>query len=268
VLDGRPLCGVLGFPVAHSRSPAIQNAAFEAVGLDWRYLRLPVRPELFEETVRGLPGSGYVGANVTIPHKLAALAVAESTSDAARAIGAANTLSFRDGRIAADNTDAAGLLDAIGRPVAGMRALVLGAGGAGRAAAWALSEAGADVAVWNRTAQRAASLAGELGVAHAERPAPVDLLVNATAVGLDPALPAEDALAALGLAGREPPAFVADLVYRGDGAPTPVSEWGGRAGATVVDGLEVLVRQGARSFTLWTGVPAPLDAMRAAARGG
>ncbi|MBX5468678.1 MAG: shikimate dehydrogenase, partial [Thermoleophilaceae bacterium] len=136
------LAGVLGQPVAHSRSPAMHNAAFRELGLDWRYVKLPVPPELFAELARALPGSGYRGANVTIPHKGAALALADERSDAAREIGAANTLTFADGAIVADNTDAQGLLDALGEPVAGRRALVLGAGGAGRAAAWALRGAG------------------------------------------------------------------------------------------------------------------------------
>ena len=132
--------GVCGWPVAHSRSPQMHNAALAAVGLaDWRYLRLPLPPELFEETVRALPAAGFRGVNVTIPHKEAALAVADEASDAARAIGAANTLTFEDGAIKADNTDAPGLLAALGEPVAGRRALVLGAGGSGRAAAWALA---------------------------------------------------------------------------------------------------------------------------------
>jgi shikimate dehydrogenase len=268
VLTGGPLCGVLGYPVAHSRSPAIQNAAFEACGLDWRYVKLPVRPELFEATVVALPQSGYRGANVTIPHKVAALKVADVPSPAARAIGAANTLVFGDGRIDADNTDAGGLLEALGAPVTGLRATVLGAGGAGRAAAWALRDAGAaEVVVWNRTPERAEALARELEVSAATAPGPADLLVNATSVGLDQA-PSDDALAALGLRDADPPATVVDLVYRGDGGPTPVAAWAARGGANVVDGLEVLVRQGALSFTLWTGLPAPLDAMRAAARGG
>src|SRR5205085_12697352 len=179
------LCGVLGYPVGHSRSPAIQAAAFRSAGLDWRYVKLPVRPELFEETVRALPASGYRGANVTIPHRLAALGVADRASPAAAAIGAANSLSFVDGRIEADNTDAGGLLDALDRPVAGLRALVLGAGGAGRAAAWALREAGAaGVAVWNRTRERADALARDIDVVAVERPGPADVLVNATSVGL------------------------------------------------------------------------------------
>jgi len=260
------LCGVLGHPVDHSRSPAIHNAAYAELGLDWRYVKLPVAPELFEETVRALPGSGYRGANVTIPHKVAALRAADTASPAAEAVGAANTLTFADGRVEADNTDAGGLLDAIARPVAGLRALVLGAGGAGRAAAWALREAGAaEVAVWNRTAERAGTLARELGVEHAERPGPADLLVHATSVGLDPEMPDDEALAALGLTELEPPPLVVDLVYRLRGI-TPVQSWAERAGVSVVDGLEVLVRQGARSFELWTGRPPPLEAMRAAAR--
>jgi shikimate dehydrogenase len=263
------LCGVLGYPVGHSRSPAIQNAAFEAAGLDWRYVKLPVRPELFRETVRALPASGYRGANVTIPHKLEALRLADSAAPAAAAIGAANTLSFGASGIEADNTDAGGLVDALERPVTGLRALVLGAGGAGRAAAWALREAGAaEVAVWNRTAVRAEELARALGVAVADRPGPADLLVNATAVGLDASVSDDEALAALGLLGADPPAVVVDLVYRADGAATPVAAWAARGQATVVDGLEVLVRQGALSFSLWTGLPAPLEAMRGAARAG
>ena len=136
--------GVCGWPVAHSRSPQMHNAALAAVGLaDWRYLRLPLPPELFEEAVRALPAAGFRGVNVTIPHKHAALALADEMTVAAQAIGAANTLTFEDGRIEADNTDAPGLIAAIGERVAGRSALVLGAGGAGRAAAWALRTAGA-----------------------------------------------------------------------------------------------------------------------------
>jgi shikimate dehydrogenase len=267
------LTGVLGFPVGHSRSPAMHNAAFRELGIDWRYMKLPVPQECFDETARALPGSGYRGANVTVPYKLAALALADEATDAARAIGAANTLTFTegdgegDGAIAADNTDAGGLLDALGSPPSGVRALVLGAGGAGRAAVWALREAGAaEVSVWNRTPERAAALAAELGVRHAEGVMPSDLLVNATTVGLDPALDRGAALESLGLTGLDPPATVVDLVY-GEQV-TPVVAWAQRAGSRVVEGLEVLVRQGARSLESWTGREAPLETMRAAARAG
>ena len=254
------LVGVLGHPVGHSRSPAIHNAAFTAVGLDWRYVKLPVEPELFAETVRALPESGYRGANATIPHKEAALAVADEASDAARAIGAANTLTFEDGRIHADNTDATGLLAALPEDPRGMAALVLGAGGAGRAAAWALREAGAEVSLWNRTPERAAALAGELGVAHVVAPVAADLVVNATSVGLD----SGDGIEELPLARVDPPRVAVELVYGAH--ETPFQAWGEAGGATVVDGLEVLVRQGALAFERWTGAEAPLDVMRRAAR--
>ena len=260
------MLGVAGYPVGHSRSPAMHGAALRAAGIPWRYVRLPLPPVRFAPTVRALPDSGFRGINVTIPHKLAALALADEAAPAARATGAANTLSFVDGAIHADNTDATGLLDALGEPVTGRRCLVLGAGGSGRAAAWALREAGAaEVRVWNRTAERAEALARELDVEVAARPGPCDVLVQATSVGL--AGEAEEgALQALGLLGLDPPPLVVDLVY--GATPTPVQRWAARGGARVVDGLEMLVRQGARSFTIWTGREPDVDAMREAARAG
>jgi len=259
--------GVLGWPVAHSRSPAIHNAALAALGMsDWHYQLLPVPPELFAETVRGLGGAGFVGTNVTIPHKQAALALADSASEAARAIGAANTLTFTaDGTIAAENTDAPGLIAAIGEPLAAKRALVLGAGGSARAAVWALREAGAaDVAIWNRTGERAAALARELTARAVSEPERAELLVNCTAVGLAPA-PGEE-LAQLGLTPALLGEFetVVDLVY-GE-RETELAAAARAAGARTVDGREILVAQGATSFELWTGREAPLQAMREAAR--
>src|SRR3954452_14767057 len=156
------------------------NAAYAALGLDWHYVKLPVPPELFKPTVRALPDSGYRGANVTIPHKLAALAVADGASDAARAIGAANTLTFGDDAgIEADNTDAGGFLDALGESPHGRTALVLGAGGAARAVVWALVEAGAsEVSIWNRTAERAEELASSFGARAVAHPVAADIAVN------------------------------------------------------------------------------------------
>ncbi len=233
----------------------MMNAAFRELRLDWRYFALPVPPGRFAETVRALAASGYRAANVTIPHKLAARELADELSEAARAIGAVNTLTLgEDGRIAGDNTDAAGLLDALGEPLP-ETALVLGAGGAARAAAWALAGAGARVTVWNRTTAKAVVLAEELGVDAAERPGPAELLVNATSVGLHP----EDSLEGLPLVDAR---VVVELVY-GD-APTPLARWAEERGARLVDGLEVLVRQGARSLALWTGREPPLEAMRRA----
>jgi shikimate dehydrogenase len=254
------LTGVAGWPVAHSRSPAMHNAAFRAVGLDdWLYVKLPLAPERFAEAVRALPASGFAGINVTIPHKQAALAVADSAAPAAAAIGAANTLTFAEGAIEADNTDAHGFLDAIAQSPAGRTALVLGAGGAARAVVWALREAGAaSVAVWNRTPERAAALAAELGADHARVPRPAEILVNATSAGLG------GAASELPLTEVGDPALVVDLVY-GD-APPPVSAWAAARGIALVDGLEVLVRQGALGFSRWTGKDAPVQDMREAVR--
>ncbi len=155
---------VLGHPVAHSRSPAMQNAALAALGLgdEWSYEAIGMPPADFAELTRALPAEGFVGANVTIPHKEAALALAGDASAAATEIGAANTLSFEDGEIRAENTDAPGLLAALPEPPSGKRALVLGAGGSARAAAWALAGQGAATEVWNRTAERAVELVESL----------------------------------------------------------------------------------------------------------
>jgi shikimate dehydrogenase len=256
--------GVLGWPVAHSRSPAIQNAALAAAGLhDWRYQLLPVPPELFGEAVPALPGAGFAGANVTIPHKEAALALAGEASPRARAIGAANTLTFGPGgQIAADNTDAPALIAALPFPISGRTAMVLGAGGSARAAVWALLDAGAaEVRLWNRTAQRAYTLAAELGAIPVDRPTAADLLVNCTAVGLD----GSDPFDRLPLAPGDLTAYgcVADLVYTVHG--TVLVDRARAQGVAAVDGLELLIGQGALSFEIFTGVPASLQAMRAAA---
>jgi shikimate dehydrogenase len=270
--------GVLGWPVAHSRSPAMHNAAFAALGMQgWRYQRLPVPPELLTETVRALPRAGFLGVNVTIPHKQAALALADSASLAAREIGAANTLTFgADGSISAENTDAPGLLQALRFDVRGRTAMVLGAGGSARAAVWALLGAGAEVLIWNRTRERAATLAAELGGSAVAEPAAADLLINCTAVGLRGApgsagIPSSSseaqalnhlALSADQVAGYP---YVFDLVYAQ--SETPLLALARRAGAETIDGLEMLVAQGAISFAIWTGRQPPRDLMRAAARG-
>jgi shikimate dehydrogenase len=263
-----PVCGVLGWPVRHSRSPAMHEAGYAALGLDdWRYQLLPVPPELFEETVRGLPAVGFVGANVTIPHKEAALALADEATASAREIGAANTLTFLpDGRIHADNTDAPGLIDALPFNAAGRTALVLGAGGSARAVVWALLNEGAEVRVWNRTRDRAERLCAEIGgrVVDAPPAAGADLLVNTTSVGLRPDADPFKELPLDADAVHGYPCLV-DLVY--GTSPTGLISAAQAAGATVVDGLEILVRQGARSFERWTGRPAPIEALRAAARG-
>jgi shikimate dehydrogenase len=264
--------GVLGWPVAHSRSPAMQNAALAAAGLTrWRYQLLPAAPELFTELVRALRGANFRGANVTIPHKGAALALATAPTDRARAIGAANTLTFEPGEeIVADNTDAPAILAALPLAIAGRSAVVLGAGGSARAAVWALLDAGArEVRVWNRSTGRGRDLCEELGAAPLG-PAPAagelraDVLVNCTSVGLDGSDPFDRLpIGADDLAGY---GCVVDLVYTAEG--TALVAAAQERGVPVVDGLELLVRQGALSFERFTGRPAPVEAMRAAVRRG
>jgi len=263
----RTRLGVLGWPVAHSRSPAMQRAALAELGLrDWHYQLLPAPPDIFGEIVRGLGPAGFCGANVTIPHKEAALALADAATDRARAIGAANTLVFHeDGAIHADNTDAPGLIAALGASPAGREALVLGAGGSARAVIWALREAGAHVAVWNRTAERAQALAREFGVASAAISAPADILVNCTSVGLRNSSSTFKDLP-VSPESLDTYATVVDLVYRDGG--TELLHEASRRGCAVIDGLEILVQQGALSLEAWTGLPAPIAVMREAARRG
>ena len=253
--------GVLGWPVAHSRSPAMFRA------LRVPYQLLPVPPELFTETVKALGAAGFGGANVTIPHKEAALAAADEATDAAREIGAANTLTFLPDRITAANTDAPGFLAALPERPAGKTAVVLGAGGSARAVIWALRSEGAEVGVWNRTPERAKALAEELGATWLGEVGSADLLVNCTSVGLgnvsSPDLPDFKSLP-FGPDDLDEFSCVVDLVYRPGG--TDLQRAAGERGIPVVDGLEVLVQQGALSYEAWTGSAPDLAAMRQAAR--
>ncbi|HVX34259.1 MAG TPA: shikimate dehydrogenase [Solirubrobacterales bacterium] len=262
-----PSLAVIGHPVAHTRSPDMQTAALTELGLagEWTYGALDIEPEGFEAAVAELAAAGdYAGVNVTIPHKEAALAIADEASEAARAIGAANTLTFTDGRIAADNTDAGGVIGSLPRVPVGERVLVLGAGGAARAAIWALADAGATVDVWNRTAARAEAVAAELGGRPVAAPRAADyaLIVNATSVGLHGEDPFE--LLPLGPADFRADQVVFDVVY----APEPSALLAAAAavGATTIEGLEMLVQQGALSLRIWTGAEPSLEAMRAGAR--
>src|SRR3954452_13677651 len=255
---------VLGHPVSHSRSPAMQNAALGALELwDWEYEAIDVAPEDFEAKVQALGQEDFAGANVTVPHKEAALALADEASEASQQIGAANTLVFDGRKIEAHNTDADGLLASLPDTPRGRRVLVLGAGGAARAVIWALRWEGAEVEVWNRTAEKAAALCAELGGAAITDPAQdtYELIVNPSAAGLK----GEDPFEPLPL---EPDLFaesqtVVDMVY-GE-SPSPLLEAAERAGAATVDGLEILVQQGARSLEIWTGRAPDLEIMRKAA---
>jgi shikimate dehydrogenase len=221
----------------------MQNAAFVARGLDWAYVACRVAAAELEQAVRGLAALGFAGANVTIPHKGAAAGVCDVLDEAAERGGSVNTLVFRDGRIEGSSTDGEAVVGAV--DPAGARVLVLGAGGAARAVATALEHAGA----------AGVRLATRRDGDWPPDAADATILVNAT--------PLVDEVPVAPRAGQA----VVDLAYRPDAAPTALVEAARAAGCDpVVDGLEVLVRQGAASFGRWTGIPAPLDVMRAAAR--
>ena len=213
---GMPRLAVIGHPVAHSRSPAMQNAALAALGLgeEWSYEAIDVAPEDFEERLRGMAAEGFLGVNVTVPHKQAALALADVPSEVAQEIGAANTLVFAEGEIQAHNTDGAGLLAALPGPPLDSRTLVLGAGGAARAVVWALvrrGRAGRGLEP-HREPSRGARVR-ELGGRAVASPAQpdYDLIVNTTAVGLDGEDPFEQLpLAPAGFAAGQ---VVVDMVY-------------------------------------------------------
>jgi shikimate dehydrogenase len=262
-----PRLAVLGHPVGHSRSPAMQNAALAALGLgeEWGYEAIDVPSEAFEARVRAMAGEGFAGANITVPHKHAALALADEPSEVAREIGAANTLVFAEAEVHAHNTDADGFLATLPEPPGGKRALVLGAGGAARAVVWGLGREGAEVEVWNRTPARAERLCAELGGTPVAEPGQdaYELIVNTSAAGLG----GEDPFEHLPLAADRfsPSQTVVDMVY-GD-APSALLDAAKGAGAGAVDGIEILVQQGALALRIWTGAEPPLDVMRAAARG-
>ena len=262
------MTGVAGWPVAHSRSPALHAAGFAAIGAEgWTSQLLPIPPDLFDETVRALPASGFAGINVTIPHKVAAYELADLVSDEARACGAANTLTFKEGQILADNTDVWAIetatLDIISELGKIDSALLLGAGGSARAAIVGLKAAGVKrVSVWNRTFERAVALCDELDAEPVLEAVEADLVVNTTSLGLSDAT-------AVDLEGfpfvdgfPESAEALIDLVYRTGG--TPLVQAAAGKGAAVIDGLEILVRQGAASIGIWTGSQPPFEPLRQA----
>ena len=258
--------GVIGDPVTHSLSPTLHNAAFEALGLDWVYVAFPVPRGRGADAVTAVSALGLAGLNVTMPHKEDVAGACDELSSDAAALRSVNTvLSRADGSTFGESTDGPGFLDSLADEaidVAGKPVLVVGAGGAARAVVLALGRAGAAVTVAARRPEAAVAAAAlapgartvPLGAADAS---PFPVVVNATPLGMsggdplpvDPqALHAEQA--------------VVDLVYHP--ADTPLLTAARARGATAVNGLGMLLHQAARSFTLWTGQPAPVDAMRTA----
>ena len=268
------LVGVFGHPVAENPTQAMIEPAFAAMGLDWRYLTVEVRPEGLADAVRGAHAMGWRGFNCTIPHKVAVVPLLDRLTPAATAIGAVNCVAIRDGELLGDNTDGKGFLQSVVavRPVKGLRAVVLGAGGAARAIAVELALAGAArITVVNRDPGRGRTLAAlvteRTGVASAFTPwegeyhAPegTDLLVNATSIGLYPDVEARVPLSADSL---RPGLIVCDVI------PNPprtrlVRDAEAR-GCVVLDGLGMLVNQGVIGIRLWTGADPDPAVMRRA----
>lgn len=257
------LAGILGWPVSHSRSPRLHGFWLERYAIDGAYVPLPVRPERFEAAVRSLADLGFAGANVTIPHKEAAFALCDEVSEVARRAGSVNTLVFRDGRIHGTSTDGFGCLESIRGQLPAWSAeagpaVILGAGGAVRAVAAALLDAGCPkLTLVNRTAARAEAIArdlgGPVGVATAPPLADAALLVNGTSLGMKGEPPLEIDLAPLP---RE--AVVQDMVY----VPleTPLLAAARARGLRAVDGLGMLLHQARPGFEAWFGVAPLVDA--------
>ena len=261
--------GIIGWPVSHSLSPAVHNAAFAAMGLEWVYVPLPVEPAALAEALAGLAALGFAGANVTMPHKTKTAERMDILSEDAQRLHAVNTIVIQGGELHGHNTDGQGfdrfLREDAGFDPGGRSALIYGSGGAARAAALALARAGlASLSVAVRDPVRTAGLVAALEgletevrpitfeASPAERP---DLVINATPLGASgESLP----LPPLG-----PGQLVVDLMYHP--SVTPMQVQAREAGAAAFGGLGMLLHQAALSFELWTGSPAPLDVMSAAA---
>ena len=271
------LVGILGYPVAHSLSPLIHNAAFRAQGLNCRYVALPVRKENLPAAVSGLLSLGFLGANVTLPHKQAVLPLMDALSERARAVGAVNTIVCRDAALYGDNTDVAGFLEPLkpheGR-LRGASMVILGSGGAARAVAYALLSCCAPRSLTLAARRRApaeriiADLAafdpiGAMRFAPMKEAAPEirggDLVVNTTPVGMHPHADASP--------WPDPSDFregqlVYDLVYRPQ--ETRLLRDAARQGGLPVGGISMLVHQAAASYVQWIRQPMPLDSARKA----
>jgi len=264
---------LLAHPAGHSLSPAMQDAALRACGIDARYLARDVPPKALRAAVAELHAADVAGANVTIPHKQAVMRWLDGLTDVARAVGAVNTIVPTPRGLVGDNTDGEGFLRALaelGVTPAGLPTVVLGAGGAARAVTLALLQAGARVTLYNRTRVRAERLAAELagqgavsvagGRGLEGRVSSARLLVQATAAGMEGAAEGASPLPE-GVLPQE--GAVVDLVYRP--RETPLLARARSAGLTVQNGLPMLIHQGALAFERWFGQDAPVEVMRRAA---
>ena len=267
---------VIGDPIAHSMSPVMQNAAFEAMTLDCVFLAFKVAPAEVENALRGVRGLGIRGLNVTMPHKNAVIAHLDEVDETAKFLGSVNTILNEGGRLRGFSTDGAGAhraLEENGASLAGKKLVLLGGGGAARTIAFALAKEVGALVLLNRTPEKTATLAEALNqkfrkkvTAGSLSPSAIqenlrdaDVLINATSVGMHPN-------ASQSLVKPEwlkPSLTVMDIVY--NPLETKLAKDAKAAGAKVVSGLEMLIYQGAASFEIWTGKPAPVEVMRKAA---
>ena len=268
------VCGIIGDPIEHSMSPSMQNAAFEAAHLDWVYVAFHVAKGSAESCTRAMKTMGIRGLNVTVPHKIDILPFLDSVDGTARRIGAVNTIVNNKGALHGYNTDAEGFvraLDAHGVDASHKPVVLMGAGGAARAVAYSLADKGAHLVILNRTRERAASLASEvatamgavvqhgtLDAASLEELLPTaSLLVNTTSAGMTPQdnqSPCPEHL-------LHPKLTVCDIVY--NPRRTLLLRQAAARGARTIEGVDMLVWQGAIAFELWTGLKAPIGIMRA-----
>jgi shikimate dehydrogenase len=265
------LCAVLGAPIRHSASPAMHNAAFAALGLDWRYLAFEVDSKNLRAAIAGAKAMGFAGLNLTVPHKLLAMEMMDALDESAKIWGAVNTIRFDEKGATGFNTDADGLANSLredlGIELRGAKVLLLGAGGAGRTAALKLaSENVAELFLVNRTPSKAGEIANEIKkrfpsvkVVVGFPKADVDLILNATSLGLktDDVSPLDGKRFSL-----KQTRAVYDMIYRP--AETALLKAAKAAGCQTANGLGMLLHQGAKAFEIWTGKPAPLDVMRRA----
>ncbi len=262
--------GIIGDPVAHSISPAMQQPALDAIGANIIYERWQTSESELPERIASLRQPGMLGANVTVPHKQAVMALLDDVSPLAKQVGAVNTIVSKDGRLSGDNTDVYGFATALLEvcpDAANRRAVLLGAGGAARGVALALSQIGVlSITIANRNVDRARTLCNELGLANlqstafADAPfARADILINATSLGWHAG---ESPTEPQALASLPSDALVVDLTYR----DTDLLDAARARGLATLDGLGMLVHQGALAFERFTGQPAPLDVMWKAAR--
>ena len=272
--------GIFGYPISHSISPAMHQAALDHAGIDATYDAWETPPDALAQGVLMLRGDDYLGANVTVPHKQAVMEHLDEIDELATRIGAVNTIVNDDGRLLGSNTDAAGFIDSLrdeaGLTPSGLDAVLIGAGGAARAAAYALAtEGAASLTIANRTLGRARTLADELrqfGLAAqalalddaglCDRCLEAQLIVNSTAMGMLHG--AAEGLSPIPPDSIRPGVVVYDMVY--NPAHTPLLKIARSGGARVTGGLLMLVYQGAASFRQWTGRPASTTIMLDAAR--